>query len=186
MSQTSMGANFVIYHSDVKDLHHIITFGTQDSLMWLYDHHHWHCHGTFKVAPEIFMQVYMVPGFVNNAVLPYLYALLQHKDEGTNNCMCFEDNYEGWVLHNGNRQVLLFPTVMWKSLVCLEEGVPWKNAGTQPSRGHCGASIPLCGRSWRLPGRRGASASLSSSSPCWKATTTEVEHHARSGYRPVL
>ncbi len=59
----------------------IIIFGTHDGLKWLQDSPLWFGDATFKVAPEVFLQVYTIHTVTQSSTFPCLYALLQSKDK---------------------------------------------------------------------------------------------------------
>ena len=56
-------------------------FGTIENLNALQTHSHWFVDGTFKVAPELFMQLFTIHGLVDNRALPMIYVLLTNKTE---------------------------------------------------------------------------------------------------------
>ena len=81
MTQTTTGANFIVHDSGPGDQNRLIIFGTQDSLRWLRENPHWLADGTFKIAPEVFLQVYTVHVVLQQTVIPCLYALMRNKTE---------------------------------------------------------------------------------------------------------
>ena len=58
-------------------------FGSHENLDALQIHSHWFIDGTFKVAPELFMQVFTIHGLVDNQALPLVYVLLTNKTEAS-------------------------------------------------------------------------------------------------------
>jgi hypothetical protein len=58
-------------------------FGTQANLDILEQHRHWFIDGTFKVSPQLFLQVFTIHALVDKSAVPLIYALLQDKREVT-------------------------------------------------------------------------------------------------------
>ena len=61
----------------------ILIFGRQSWCRFLIDSDIWYCDGTFKLAPLIFNQVYVIMAKRHDSVHPVLYALLQNKSRET-------------------------------------------------------------------------------------------------------
>ncbi|CAG4997174.1 unnamed protein product [Parnassius apollo] len=80
---TSRNLNFLLWDSGQNDLHRIFMFGTKENFEVLEEHRHWHVDGTFKVAPQLFLQVFTIHELVDNCSIPLIYVLLQDKREET-------------------------------------------------------------------------------------------------------
>lgn len=52
----------------------------------------WYVDGTFKIAPILFQQVFVIMGFANGGVHPCLYALLPNKNQSTYSRLLVEIN----------------------------------------------------------------------------------------------
>jgi len=78
---TSRNTNFVMWDSGADDAGRLLMFGTEDNLGILDQHRHWFVDGTFKVAPELFLQVFTVHALVDKTAIPLIYVLLQDKSE---------------------------------------------------------------------------------------------------------
>ncbi|CAI6376617.1 unnamed protein product [Macrosiphum euphorbiae] len=61
----------------------ILIFGRNRSLDILYNSKVWYCDGTFKIAPAIFSQVFVILAEALGGVHPLIYALLPNKQEKT-------------------------------------------------------------------------------------------------------
>lgn len=61
----------------------ILIFGRNRSLDILYNSKIWYCDGTFKIAPSIFSQVFVILAEALGGVHPLIYALLPNKQEKT-------------------------------------------------------------------------------------------------------
>lgn len=61
----------------------ILIFGRNRSLDILYNSKVWYCDGTFKIAPVIFSQVFVILAEALGGVHPLIYALLPNKQEKT-------------------------------------------------------------------------------------------------------
>jgi hypothetical protein len=59
MRTTHRGANFLLFDSGPIDNDRFILFGTRENLKHLGDFPHWFIDGPFKVAPELFYQVFL-------------------------------------------------------------------------------------------------------------------------------
>ncbi|CAG4985916.1 unnamed protein product [Parnassius apollo] len=80
---TSRNLNFLLWDSGQNDPHRIFMFGTKENLEVLEEHRHWHVDGTFKVAPQLFLQIFTIHALVDNRSIPLIYVLLQDKREET-------------------------------------------------------------------------------------------------------
>lgn len=80
---THTGENFLLFDSGYGDRSRLVIFGTRESLEWLRQNRHWLADGTFKVAPAIFMQLYVIHAVVQSTAVPCIYALMKNKDEAT-------------------------------------------------------------------------------------------------------
>ncbi|XP_059147899.1 uncharacterized protein LOC131935505 [Physella acuta] len=78
---TNRGSPFLLWDSGALDPHRILMFGTYDNLDALRVNSHWFIDGTFKVAPELYMQVFTIHGLIQNKALPMVYVLLTNKTE---------------------------------------------------------------------------------------------------------
>lgn len=78
---TSRNTNFLLWDSGPDDSRRILMFGTEKNLKVLQDKDNWHVDGTFKVAPELFFQVFTIHAVVDKSSLPLIYVLLQDKSE---------------------------------------------------------------------------------------------------------
>ncbi|KAB0796844.1 hypothetical protein PPYR_10905 [Photinus pyralis] len=81
LQTTSRNANFLLWDSGAEDPNRIFMFGTEQNLNILEQHRHWFVDGTFKVAPELFLQVFTIHALVENTCMPLVYVLLQDKSE---------------------------------------------------------------------------------------------------------
>ena len=61
----------------------IIIFSSDEQINILQSTHHLLADGTFKVAPEMFYQLYIIHAIYRDHVIPVMYALLRRKDTGT-------------------------------------------------------------------------------------------------------
>uniref|UniRef100_A0A6P7FYN1 Uncharacterized protein LOC114332088 n=1 Tax=Diabrotica virgifera virgifera TaxID=50390 RepID=A0A6P7FYN1_DIAVI len=83
LQTTSRNMNFLLWDSGAEDPNRILMFGTQENLDILQQNRHWFVDGTFKVAPELFVQVFTIHALVENTCMPLVYVLLQNKSEIT-------------------------------------------------------------------------------------------------------
>ena len=86
---TAKGEQFLLYDSG-PDTQRMLIFGTQRNLEMLKLAEHWMADGTFKTAPPLFSQVYVVHALRGGAqlmrdghLLPSLFVLLPNKTEAT-------------------------------------------------------------------------------------------------------
>ena len=82
--KTTSGENFLL-HDSTSDGKRILIFGTAKSVTFLRNHPHWCLDGTFKVVPEIFVQLYTIHAVVDHHTIPCIYALLPDKTQITYN-----------------------------------------------------------------------------------------------------
>ena len=87
--QTAKGEQFLLYDSG-PETQRILIFGTQRNLEMLQLTEYWMADGTFKTAPPLFSQVYVVHALRGGAqllrdghLLPSLFVLLPNKTEAT-------------------------------------------------------------------------------------------------------
>ena len=76
------GERFLQYDSGATD-NRILIFATDNSLQLLSSSDHWFMDGTFKIAPELFFQLYTVHVLHNCSTVACVYALLPRKEEAT-------------------------------------------------------------------------------------------------------
>jgi len=77
-----MSENYLLDDSGPSE-NRILIFGRPRSLEILHFSKVWYCDGTFKVAPTLFAQVYVILAEALNGVHPLIYALLPNKQEKT-------------------------------------------------------------------------------------------------------
>ena len=87
--QTAKGEQFLLYDSG-PEVQRILIFGTQQNLEMLQLSQVWLADGTFKTAPTLFTQVYVVHALCGGPdpmkdghLLPSLFVLLPNKTEVT-------------------------------------------------------------------------------------------------------
>lgn len=80
--QPGISENFLLANSG-EDSSRILIFGREIWLHHLRDSQTWYADGTFKIAPPLFSQVYIVSVEKYNGVLPIFYALLSNKQRAT-------------------------------------------------------------------------------------------------------
>ncbi|KAF0724082.1 MULE domain-containing protein, partial [Aphis craccivora] len=68
----------------------ILIFGRQRGLEILATSNEWFVDGTFKIAPILFTQVFVILGTRNGGVHPCIYALLPNKNQATYNRLLIE------------------------------------------------------------------------------------------------
>ena len=71
---------FLIYDSGPEDVNRIIIFGTELCLRKLADARTWYMDGTFKVAPAIFTQLYVIRVPLADSAISCIYAFTQRKE----------------------------------------------------------------------------------------------------------
>ncbi|KAI6649877.1 MULE and FLYWCH domain containing protein [Oopsacas minuta] len=87
--QTAKGEQFLLYDSGKDDVHRFLIFGTQRNLRMLRQSKISLADGTFKTAPPLFAQVYVMHGLPGDDamktghLLPSLFVLLPNKTEDT-------------------------------------------------------------------------------------------------------
>ena len=87
--QTAKGENF-LFHDSGSGPERILIFGTRRNLEMLESSQYWLADGTFKTAPELFLQVYVIHALrggpnplQNGHLLPSLFVLLPNKTQAT-------------------------------------------------------------------------------------------------------
>ena len=83
LRQTTDQRTFLLYDSGFGDVNRMLIFSTDQFLQSLHDSEHWMCDGTFKVARNLFYQVYTVHALIRNNVLPCVFVLLPNKQHVT-------------------------------------------------------------------------------------------------------
>ncbi|KII61887.1 hypothetical protein RF11_14163 [Thelohanellus kitauei] len=78
---TTRSQNFLLWDSGNEDTNRMFMFGTSNNLQLLENNPHWFMDGTFKIAPEIFLQVFTIHALVNNRVIPLIYVLMGKKTQ---------------------------------------------------------------------------------------------------------
>ncbi|CAF2997181.1 unnamed protein product [Rotaria sp. Silwood2] len=77
---TNSGDRFLLYDNEDNDSR-IIILSSDDDLKRLSQCDHWHADGTFRVAPQLFYQLYTLHGVIRGRSLPCVYAILPGKSE---------------------------------------------------------------------------------------------------------
>ncbi|KAM7309896.1 uncharacterized protein ISCGN_006879, partial [Ixodes scapularis] len=77
------GSRFLLHDSGVQDQDRFLIFCSPQMVDVLRTSKKWFADGTFKVAPELFYQVYSLHCEVGGSILPAAYILLTRKDCGT-------------------------------------------------------------------------------------------------------
>jgi len=81
LAVTSRNDNFVLWDSGDDDAHRMFVFKTDRNLELLEEHADWFMDRTFKIAPELFVQVFTVHALIDNRTEPLVYALTTSKVE---------------------------------------------------------------------------------------------------------
>ena len=81
--QTSTGEPFLLHGSGIGNADRIFIFATNQALELLVNSDDWFCHGTFKVCPEVYVQLYTVHNKARQRIFPCVFALLANI---TQNC----------------------------------------------------------------------------------------------------
>lgn len=128
---TTAGALFLIYDSVEDERYNltcgrILIFSTTENLRRLMSCLTWYVDGTFKSAPSIFFQLFTILGSetqIHNGneqtfALPYVYALLESKQEVSSkySCLKFYCNWSKFYFSALIRKFSIFCTRKWKSL----------------------------------------------------------------------
>ena len=79
--QTNKGDQFILYDSGQDDLNRFMIFGTHENVEMLKNSQIWLADGTFKSAPALFAQVYVIHSLRGRHLLPCLFVLLPNKTE---------------------------------------------------------------------------------------------------------
>lgn len=77
---TNGGQRFLLYDNEACD-HRLIILAADGCLDRLSNSEHWHCDGTFKLAPQLFYQLYTIHGSFCGRALPSVYCYLSGKAE---------------------------------------------------------------------------------------------------------
>ena len=77
----------MLWDSGNDDENCMFTFGTMQNLKLLEEYKLWFMDGTFKVAPELFFQVFTLHALINNRAMPLLYILMPSKTEEDYTCI---------------------------------------------------------------------------------------------------
>ncbi|CAF2617287.1 unnamed protein product [Rotaria sp. Silwood2] len=80
LKATNGGSRFLLYDNE-DSVHRIIILSSDDDLDRLSNSEHWHSDGTFKIAPQLFEQLYVIHGFICGRALPLVYCMLSGKSE---------------------------------------------------------------------------------------------------------
>ncbi|KAK0417912.1 hypothetical protein QR680_013277 [Steinernema hermaphroditum] len=82
-TKTCISEDFLLADTGSDDEHRIIIFACRTDYERLMGCKTWLADGTFKVAPEMFYQLWVIHGLYVNKVLPLIYCLLPNKSEET-------------------------------------------------------------------------------------------------------
>ncbi|XP_064100295.1 uncharacterized protein LOC135211117 [Macrobrachium nipponense] len=82
LAYTYAGENFLAYDSGSEDPDRYFIFATPDNLRLMKENKQWMGDGTFKIAPQLFYQLYVIHILYKGSVLPMVCILLQRKSEG--------------------------------------------------------------------------------------------------------
>ena len=74
---TTRGDSFLFWDSGKDDPQQLFVFCTDRNIDTLEQNAHWFMDGTFKVVPELFVQLFTIHAVVDNRALPMVYVLLQ-------------------------------------------------------------------------------------------------------------
>lgn len=86
--RTLDGDNFLLVDDTMEDGGRIVVFGTEKNLDILRSCGFWMADGTFKVAPEIFYQIYTIHGLISGESIPLLFAFVPNKRKATYSYLC--------------------------------------------------------------------------------------------------
>ena len=86
MTNNGERENFLIADSGQSD-DRILIFRRESWIKYLLDSGAWYADGTFRLAPPLFTQVYVILAKKHVGVHPILYALLPNRRHATNVCM---------------------------------------------------------------------------------------------------
>ncbi|XP_068130062.1 uncharacterized protein [Hyperolius riggenbachi] len=86
---------FLLYDSGPNDEHRILIFGNSANAAWIEHVKYLYGDGTFKIALQLFQQVFALVGKREDYVLPLLYCLLPNKSQATYKKM-FEAIHQLW------------------------------------------------------------------------------------------
>ncbi|CAF5179730.1 unnamed protein product, partial [Rotaria magnacalcarata] len=75
LKKTNGGGRFLLYDNESSS-HRIIILSSDDDLDRLSNSEHWHSDGTFKIAPQLFEQLYVIHGYIYGRALPLVYYMV--------------------------------------------------------------------------------------------------------------
>jgi len=78
---TTRGDSFLFWDSGEDDPQRLFVFCTDRNIDTVEQNAHWFMDGTFKVAPELFVQLFTIHALVDNRALPMVYVLLRSKTQ---------------------------------------------------------------------------------------------------------
>lgn len=81
LKQTLRHEDFLLWDTGADDSKRILMFGTSSNFDILQEHVHWFIDGTFKVAPNIFLQVFTIHALIDASAVPLVYVLVPDKCE---------------------------------------------------------------------------------------------------------
>ena len=84
---TKKGEKFFFYDSGEGEENRVIIFTTERNLRYLCNSPIIFSNGTFKTAPDMFVQLFTVHGLYRNHLFPFVYALTTNKDENSYNTL---------------------------------------------------------------------------------------------------
>lgn len=76
---TTRSENFLLWDSGDQDENRLFMFGTSANLQLLQQYSHWFMDGTFKVSPDVFLQVFTIHALIDNRSIPLIYVLMRTK-----------------------------------------------------------------------------------------------------------
>ncbi|XP_050519261.1 uncharacterized protein LOC126893282 [Diabrotica virgifera virgifera] len=80
-TKTSIPQDFILSDTGIDDQNRIIIFGCTLDLTRLIQCDTWVVDGTFKSAPNLWYQLWIIHGVFHNKTLPFIYAFLPNKNE---------------------------------------------------------------------------------------------------------
>ena len=78
---TTRGDSFLFWDSGEDDPQRLFVFCTDRNIDTLEQNAHWFMDGTFKVSPELFVQLFTIHALVDSRAMPTVYVLLQSKTQ---------------------------------------------------------------------------------------------------------
>ncbi|KII72334.1 hypothetical protein RF11_12426 [Thelohanellus kitauei] len=76
---TTRFQNFLLYDLGDEYTNRVFMFGTAGNLQLLEEYPQWFLDGTFKIAPEIFIQLFKIHTLIINRAIPSIYVLMGKK-----------------------------------------------------------------------------------------------------------